>query len=66
MSRVSLVSGTTVVALRAVRSATASAGSSTVVVTPVGLIASPAVTRSGNVAASRTATRCGPEGRAQS
>ncbi|CAM5545518.1 hypothetical protein SDIAM103S_04742 [Streptomyces diastaticus subsp. diastaticus] len=45
-------------------SATAVSGSSTVVVTSAGTIAWPLAAESGNRAATRTATACGPDGKA--
>lgn len=62
---VSRVAGRTSAAPRAVRSATASAGSSTVVVTSVGANASPAAARSGKSAAIRTVAGSRPEGSVQ-
>lgn len=45
-------------------SATAASGTSTVVVTSAGTIASPLAAESGKRAATRTVTACGPEGKA--
>ncbi|MCZ0982785.1 hypothetical protein O1L60_38325 [Streptomyces diastatochromogenes] len=62
---VSRVSARTAAALSAVRSATAAAGSSTVVVTSAGRISSPTAALSGKAAVIRTVAGCCPEGRAQ-
>ncbi|QDI71246.1 hypothetical protein CD934_23105 [Streptomyces calvus] len=59
------VAARTVAAPAEARSATASAGSTAVVVTPVGVNASPGCARCGNVAVTRTVTARSPDGNAQ-